>query len=73
MFLKVWAANLTPMPLLQLGDLLAELGFKNEAKQTFEVVLLVPGYAEKLWGKDNRKLTHDIVSEAKASLKELNT
>ena len=70
MFLKAWASSLTPMNLIHLGDMFAHLGLNNEARQTFEVVLLLPEYAEKLYGK-NVELTDDIVSTAKSSLEKL--
>lgn len=71
-FLKAWVSRLDPLSLLLLGDLLAKVGRKNEAKDVFQVVLLFPTYSKILWGKDDNKLLGSIVGEAKESLRNLN-
>lgn len=70
-FLKAWASLLDPLSLLELGDLLAKVGCKNEAKEVFQVVLLFPTYAKTHWGKSDDKLLESIVSQAKEKLQNL--
>lgn len=67
-FLKAWASLLDPLSLLELGDLLAKVGCKNEAKEVFQVVLLFPSYAKTLWGKNDDDLLERIVGQAKETL-----
>jgi hypothetical protein len=57
---------------LELGDLLAKVGCKKEAKEVFQVVLLFPTYAKKLWGKNDDELLGQIISQAKENLQNLN-
>ncbi|MBI3853309.1 MAG: hypothetical protein HY298_23930 [Verrucomicrobia bacterium] len=71
-FLKAWASRLDPSTLLELGDMLAKVGCKNEAKEVLQVVLLFPSYAKTLWGKNDDELLGRIVSEAKEALQTLN-
>jgi hypothetical protein len=70
--LKAWASRLDPRTLLELADLLAKVGCKNEAREVLQVVLLFPTYAETLWGKSDDKLLEGIVCEAKENLRHLN-
>ena len=57
---------------LDLGDLLAKVGCKNEAKEVFQAVLLFPTYAETLWGENNNELLEQIINQAKETLQDLN-
>lgn len=70
--LKAWVSGLDPQYLLKLGDLLAKVGCKNEAKEVFQAVLLFPTYAKNLWGENNDELLESIVCEAKENLQNLN-
>lgn len=71
-FLKAWASILDPSTLLDLGDLLVKVGFKNEAKEVLQVVLLLPTYAETLWGENHEELAGSMVRLAKEALHDLN-
>ncbi len=61
-----------PEALMGLGDLLEKVGCKNEARETFEVVLLLPTYAKTLWGKNDDELLGTILDQAKETLRTLN-
>ena len=71
-FLKAWASHLAPTTLLELADLLAEVGCKNEAKEVLQVVLMFPTYAKTHWGKSDDVLHEGIVSQAEENLQNLN-
>ncbi len=71
-FLKAWASRLDPFTLLELGDLLAKVGYKSEAREVLQVVLLFPTYAHTLWGKNDDELLGNIVNEANETLQNLN-
>jgi len=45
--------------------LLAKVACKDEAKETVKVILLVPTYAEKLWGKNKDELLGIVLAQAK--------
>jgi hypothetical protein len=49
-YLKAWAGKLNPDVLLKTARLLALAGYKSEAKETLQVVLLFPSYANKYFG-----------------------
>ncbi len=70
--LKAWASRLDPLTLLELGDLLATVGCKNEAREVVQVVLLFPSYAETLWGKNDPDLLGRILDQARVTLETLN-
>jgi hypothetical protein len=71
-YLKAWASSLSPLVLLDLGNLLARAGSLTEAKETFEVVLLFPSYADTYYGKHQKSgLVKSITDSAKVSLREL--
>ena len=73
-YLKAWAAHFDPMALLDLGDLLVRAGYRTEAKEVFQVILLFPTYADTyLYGRQKQKpdVVESIVSSAKESLQEL--
>lgn len=49
-YLKAWAGKLSPDVLLKTARLLTLAGYKSEAKETLQVVLLFPSYAHKYFG-----------------------
>jgi hypothetical protein len=49
-FLKAFACGLNPSCLQQMGELLVQAGYKTEAREAFEVVLLFPTYASTYYG-----------------------
>jgi len=72
-YLKAWTAQLDPLALLRLGDLMAKAGHRSEAKETYQVVLLFPTHADAFYGGEvDHGLVSDIVKEAQDLLKELN-
>lgn len=71
-YLKAWAAGLSPLVLLDLGELLERAGCQNEAREAFRVVLLFPSYAHTYYrGQEKPGLVESIVTRAKESLQEL--
>ena len=72
-YLKAWASNLSPSALKEMADMLAEAGYKTEAKQALEEILLFPTYAHVYFSGANRSadLTNRIVKDAKDSLNDL--
>jgi hypothetical protein len=72
-YLKAWASQLSPLVLLDLGNLLVKAGYRTEAKEAFQAVLLFPTYADTYYGtfKDKAELVKNIVDSAKESLREL--
>jgi len=71
-YLKAWASSFNPQALMELGELLVKTGHRNEAKETFQVLLLFPTYAETYFaGQQTPDLVDSIVNSAKESLKEL--
>ncbi len=71
-YLKAWASRLAPLDLMGLADLLVKAGFKNEARETLQVILLFPTYAKTLWGRDDDELLANILDQAKEALRTLN-
>ena len=49
-YLKAWAGKLNPDVLLKIARLLILAGYKGEAKETLQVVLLFPSYAHRYFG-----------------------
>lgn len=43
-YLKAYASDLSPLVLLEMADLLVMAGYKGEARQVLQVVLLYPSY-----------------------------
>jgi len=72
-YLKAWASNLNPSALREMADMLVKAGYKTEAKQALEVILLFPTYADVYFsGADgSAELTNRIVKDAKDSLNDL--
>ncbi|MBN2324120.1 MAG: hypothetical protein JXQ30_10330 [Spirochaetes bacterium] len=71
-YLKAWAVGLNPMALLELGDFLARVGYRSEARETFQVVLLFTTYADTYYrGQRKAELVESIVESAKESLRDL--
>ena len=73
-FLKAWAGGLNPNCLLEMAEMLAMAGYKTEAKDALEVVLLFPTYAHKFYGGSDEDgvLANGIVNQAKEALQTLN-
>jgi hypothetical protein len=71
-YLKAWLCNMSPQVLLAVGEILAKAGYKGEAKQAYEVVLLFPSYAPRLFGDSpqSAELTRSIVEDAQKALRE---
>lgn len=67
-YLKAWACKLNPQTFLDMAEMLNRAGYKTEAREAWEVVLLFPSYASRYFGSDNRELTNQIVDEAKQAL-----
>ena len=64
-YLKAWACQLNPQVLLDMAEMLAHAGYKTEAREALEVVLLFPKYAHRYFGKaDTSELVSSIVGEA---------
>jgi hypothetical protein len=72
-YLKAWSANLSPLVLLNLGELLIKAGYKTEAKSVFQVVLLFPTYAETYYDGNPKAndLVKRITNDAKDRLNDL--
>jgi len=71
-YLKGWAASFNPRALTELGDLFIRVGYRNEAKEVFRVLLQFPTYADTYFsGQQAKELVDDIVNSAKESLQEL--
>src|SRR5258708_18529851 len=49
-YLKAWACQLNPQVLLDMAEMLAHAGYKTEAKEALEVVLLFPSYSRRYFG-----------------------
>ena len=69
-YLKAWMACADPEVLLEMAHLLAGRGYAEEAKRTYEVVLLFPGYAPHFFGKarNTSELVEFIVERARSEL-----
>jgi hypothetical protein len=69
-YLKSWLASPSPQTLLEMAGILARAGHKQEAKRAYEVVLLFPSYAPRLFGtaKDTAGLVERIVEDARTAL-----
>jgi hypothetical protein len=68
-YLKAWAATLDPMALRGLGNLLTKAGRCNEARETFQVLLLLPTYADSLYNMPEAEvIVTDIVNSVKEAL-----
>lgn len=71
-YLKAWAGSLNPLALLELGDLLVKVGYRSEAREAFQVVLLFPTYAATYYrGQQKAELVEKIVVYAKESIRDL--
>jgi len=71
-YLKAWAGSLNPLALLELGDLLVKVGYRSEAREAFQVVLLFPTYAATYYrGQQKAELVESIVISAKESIRDL--
>jgi hypothetical protein len=71
-YLKAWSGSLDPVALLELGDLLVKAGYRSEAKETFQVVLLFSTYAPTYYkGQQEAELVERIVGTATESLRDL--
>jgi hypothetical protein len=69
-YMKSWLASPAPQTLLEVAEILARAGYKQEAKRTYEVVLLFPSYAPRFFGtaKDTARLVERIVENAQTAL-----
>jgi hypothetical protein len=69
-YLKAWLCNMNPQVLLDMATMLAKAGYKEEAKQTYEVVLLFPNYAPRYFGNscNSDELVNVIVEQAQVAL-----
>ena len=68
-YLKSWAAQLDPFTLYKLGELLTKAGYRNEAKDVFQVILLFPTYAETYYaGEPDLHFVNEIVNSAQEFL-----
>jgi len=64
-YLKAWACQLNPQVLLDMAEMLAHAGYKTEAREALEVVLVFPSYAHRYFGSaDTSELVNSIVDEA---------
>jgi len=72
-YLKAWAGGLNPNCLIEMAEMLAMAGYKTEAKDALEVVLLFPTYAHKFFGGSDEGgvLANGIVNQAKEALQTL--
>jgi len=72
-YLKAWACNLTPDAFLQIAEILTLAGYKTEAREACNVVLLFPTYAETFFGgaKDTERLVTGFVEQAREQLQTL--
>jgi hypothetical protein len=72
-YFTAWVATFDPLVLLDLGNLLVKAGYRTEAKEVFQVLLLFPTYADTYYGtfEGKTELVKDIVDLAKESLREL--
>jgi hypothetical protein len=70
-YLKAWACGLDPRVLLDMAALLANAGYKGEAGQALQVVLLSPSYAEELWGSAAPDMISGIIDDAHKALRNL--
>ncbi|MGA3175979.1 MAG: hypothetical protein ABSE19_01380 [Candidatus Acidiferrum sp.] len=72
-FLKAFACGLNPSCLQQVGELLVQAGYKTEAREAFEVVLLFPTYASTYYGgaPDCEDIVAKTVNRARDSLGKL--
>jgi hypothetical protein len=72
-YLKAWAGGLNPNCLIEMAEMLAMAGYKTEAKDALEVVLLFPTYAHKFYaGSDGGGvLANGIVNQAREVLQTL--
>ena len=67
-----WACDLDAGVFLDMADLLAEAGYKDEARQALQVVLLFPSYASKKWAcQPDDPLVRGIVEDAQEALENL--
>jgi hypothetical protein len=69
-YLKAWTCNLNPSVLLEMAELFAKAGYKGEARQALQVVLLFPTYSHTYFANDERadKLTREIAEDAQKAL-----
>ena len=71
-YLKAWIAQPDPLILLDLGELLVRVGHISKAKESFDVILLFPAFADSFYeGQDAPELVDDIVRSAKEHLQDL--
>jgi hypothetical protein len=72
-YLKAWAGGLNPNCLIEMAEMLVKAGYKTEAKNALEVVLLFPSYAHNFFGGSDRSeaLANDIVNQTKEKLQTL--
>jgi hypothetical protein len=70
-YLKAWAAHCDPLYLLDIGALLVRSGYRTEAKDVFQIVLLFPTYADTYYGQQEPDLVQSIVDAANESLQDL--
>jgi len=71
-YLKAWSAQLNPLTLLDLGDLLVKAGYPTEAKAVFQTLLLFPTYANTYYGgKEQSDLVQSITESAMERLSKL--
>ena len=62
-YLKGWAANFNPQALMELGELLAIVGYRSEAKEAFRVLLLFPTYAETYFAREQVRNFVDSITD----------
>ena len=72
-YLKAWASRLNPICLTEIADILTRAGYKTEARDVLEVVLLFPTYAHVFYGgaENTSENTGRIVSDAQQALQNL--
>jgi hypothetical protein len=72
-YLKAWACHPNPDALLEMAEMLAKAGYKTEAKEAFEVVLLFPRYAHTFLKRVERisEFVSSIVNRAQDGLRNL--
>lgn len=72
-YLKAWAMNLDPNALLEMAQLLALAGYRNEAKQSAAIVAAwFPGYAPRFFGGvNNPETVAGITARAREIMEEI--
>lgn len=69
--LKSWVSTRNPLSMIALGDLLAKVGRKSEAKETYQVILLFRDYVKSRPDEFDETFAIKVVNEARQSLRDL--